>query len=140
MNYNLELPKFLDVLYLPEHEKIPGYLSIECLFEEHPGWEIERGFTFQYLEGEVFFRVYPTLVQFPLGKASNLENAIEMTKQFLRKWVGHDIKDSQFRIETAEAIFQMEEEKRKREEVPFEERKRRIAEALEQYRKKPGKS
>ncbi len=118
MNYNPELPKFLNVLYLPEHEKIPGYLSIECLFEEHSGWEIERGFTFQYLDGEVFFRVYPTLVQLPLGKASSLDDAIEMAKEFLKKWLSLDLKThGRFQLEVASEILRLEEEKRREKEA-----------------------
>lgn len=150
--YNLELPKFLDVQYLPDGY-IPGFLGIECLFEEEVGWEIVREFHFQYLNGEVFFIVFGyggKPIPYPLGKASNLEDAIEAAKQFLKKWIGHDPKDFQFQSETANAIFQLEmEEERKRKGMSVEEMEelkrkiakgteKRIAEIAEQNRKKSG--
>lgn len=141
--YNPELPKFLDVLYLPDHEKMPGYLGVKCLFEEHPGWEKTARFAFQYLDGKVFFRVYPTGVQFPLGEVSSLDEAIEIAKQFLKKWLGHGLEDLEFQSETAEAILQLEEEQRKEKELRgrkwLEENQRFIEKGLEEYRKQLGK-
>lgn len=108
MKNNPELPKFLDVLYLPEHEKIPGYLNISCVWEKITGWEKESGFTFQYLDQTVYFRVYPTGVQLPLGNAATVDEAIEIAKQFLKKWIGTDLADASFRHETAAAISRLE--------------------------------
>lgn len=141
-SYNLELPKFLDVLYLPDHEKIPGCLSINCLFEKVAGWEREGAYTFQYLEGEVFFS-YPgyggRYMQYPLGKASSLDEAIEVAKQFLKKWLGHDPKDDQFRHETAAAILimRMEEDVRKK-RMSVEEMEKIKSRLAEQDRKRDG--
>lgn len=115
MSYNPNLPEFTEVLYLPDHEKIPGYLNISCKYEEQPGWEREGGFTFQYLDRQVFFLAYPALVQLPLGEASTVEEAIEIAKEFLKKWLSMDIKThSDFQI-------QLEEEKRREKERRWKE-------------------
>jgi hypothetical protein len=111
MGYDVELVKILEITYIPDHEKIPGYLSIYCLIKEFRTREQERGYTFQYdnINGKVFFRVYPTGVQLPLGDARNVEEATEQAKEFLFKWLGDD---TQFRLRTAEEIRRLEEEKR----------------------------
>lgn len=111
------LPKFLDARYDPDDKFVPGCLTIRYHFEDEgwPGREIESGFVFQYIEKEkkVFFHVYPTLVQYPLGEATNLDGAIEMAKQFLNKWLSLDRKDADFRLSTFREILRLEEEKRK---------------------------
>jgi hypothetical protein len=110
MKNNPELPKFLDVLYLPEHEKIPGYLNISCVWEKITGWEKESGFTFQYLDQTVYFRVYPTGVQLPLGNAATVDEAIEIAQQFLKKWLSADIlRHGDFKSEIAKKIRHLED-------------------------------
>lgn len=110
----LGLPKFLDVQYEPDNKFVPGCLTVRYRFEDEgwPGREIERGFVFQYLKGRVFFRVYPTLVEYPLGEATCLDDAIELAKQFLDKWLSLDRKNADFRLSTLREILRLEEEKR----------------------------
>ena len=107
-----ELVKFLKVIYEPEHERVPRYLSIRCLIREFGVREIERSFIFQYdiINKKVFFRVYPTLVLLSIGEARSVEEATEQAKGFLTKWIG-DI-DIQFKLRTAQEIRCLEEEKR----------------------------
>ncbi|MBI4760622.1 MAG: hypothetical protein ACOYYF_07490 [Chloroflexota bacterium] len=140
-SYNPELPKFLRVRYLPDG-KIPGFLGIKCLLEEETGWEIESEYHFQYLDGEVFFVVYSyggSFIPYPFGKASSLDDAINVAKQFLKKWIGHDPKDDQFRHETAAAILimRMEEDVRKK-RMSVEEMEKIKSRLAEQDRKRDG--
>lgn len=123
-NNNEELPKFIKAKYNPNHSHIPGYISILCLFEDQ-GWlgrEIERGFSFQYLQGTTYFHVYPTGVQLPLGNAATVDEAIEIAKQFLKKWIGTDQADAPFRHETADAILQLEAIQRAEKEHRYNEK------------------
>lgn len=115
--YNPNLPEFLDFLYLPDHEKIPGYLSILCRYEEEVGWVRESGFTFRYLEGKLFFHAAPPIpVDVPLGEAASLEEAIEMAKEFLKKWLSLDLKTyGRFQLQVADEIYRLREEKKKQE-------------------------
>lgn len=109
------LPKFLNAQYEPDDKFVPGCLTVYYRFEDEgwPGREIERGFVFQYLEGKVFFRVYPTLVQYPLGEASSLDKAIDLIKQFLDKWLSLEPKNVDFRLSTQREILHLEEEKKR---------------------------
>lgn len=141
LNYNPELPKFVRFEYRPQS----GHLFVRYLFEEWPGREVEGTYAFQYL-GREFFFMYPIGIEYvllPLGEAANVEEAVEAAKRFLEKWLGHDIKDFRFRSKVAEEIARLEEEKRKEEErynkEHLEENKRKLAEALEQLRKRSGK-
>jgi len=97
--------------YEPDNKYVPGRLAFFCRFEDQgwPGRIIERSLVFQYFEKEkrIFFRVYPTLVQFPLGEADNLDEAIDQAKSFLRRWLG---KDWQFQLEVSREIRRLEEE------------------------------
>ena len=106
-----DLPEFLDVHYEPDDKSIPGRLTIGCRFEDHgwPGRVIERSLIFQYhaQDGKLFFRVYPSLVQLPLGEAKDLEDATEKAKQFLKKRLG---KDRQFQSRTFGEILRLEKE------------------------------
>jgi hypothetical protein len=111
MTENADLPVFLEHRYEPDDEYVPGCLTIRCRFEDH-GWSgriIERGFVFQYFpeERQLFFYVFPTYVQLPLGKPSCLEEAIEQAKSFLRRWLG---KDWKFQLKIDEEIQRLEEE------------------------------
>lgn len=140
------LPEFLDARYEPDDKFVPGCIRIVCRFEDDgwPGRVIERGFVFQYLEGRVFLRVYPTLVQYPLGEATSPEDAIELAKQFLNKRLSLDIKYADFQISVNREILRLEEEKRREKErtrkvmsvEEMEELKRRIEKGLERFRKK----
>lgn len=113
MTENPDLPVFLEHRYEPDDEYVPGCLTIRCRYEDHgwPGRIIEGPYIFQYFEKgkRLFFRVYPTLVQLPLGEANTLEEAIEQAKSFLRRWLG---KDWQFQHKVAEKIQRLEEEQR----------------------------
>ncbi len=113
MTENPDLPVFLEDRYEPDDEYVPGCLTIRCRFEDHgwPGRIIEGPYIFQYFEKEksLFFRVYPTLVQLPLGEANSLEEAIEQAKSFLRRWLG---KDGHFQLEVSREIQRLEEEQR----------------------------
>ncbi|GAB4465977.1 MAG: hypothetical protein Kow0070_28680 [Anaerolineales bacterium] len=154
MNYhNPDLPEFLDAEYLPNHEKIPGYLGITCKYEKQPGWEKEGGFVFQYLDGKLFYRCYPSLVQYPLGEAASVEEAIEKAWQFLQKWISLDPKHLRFQIDVSGEIRRLEEEKeaakraqREKDRVKYEdldENKKRIVDEIMKViiegRKKRGK-
>lgn len=119
MKNNPELPIFLESIYNPDDKYIPGRIKIRCLFEDAgwPGREIQRGFNFQYLQEKVYFHVYPTGVQLPLGNATNVDEAIEIAKQFLKKWLSLDLKTyGRFQHEVADKILRLEEEKRKEKE------------------------
>ncbi|MDX9993365.1 MAG: hypothetical protein RBS68_15085 [Anaerolineales bacterium] len=111
MKNNPELPIFLESLYDPDDKYIPGYITVRCLFEDAgwPGREIQRGFNFQYLQGKVYFHVYPTGVQLPLGNAATVDEAIEIAKRFLKKWLSADIsRHGAFKSEMAEKILHLE--------------------------------
>lgn len=110
MENNLELPKFLESLYDPNDKYIPGCITVRCVFEDEgwPGRIIKSGFNFQYLEGKVFYHVYPTGVQLLLGNAATVDEAIEIAKQFLRKWLSSDIKHRAFQREVTEKILHLE--------------------------------
>jgi hypothetical protein len=96
------------------------------------------------------FFMYPTrgkdYVLFGIGKASSLEEAIEIAKQFLKKWLSGDILTyGDFQIEVAGEIFRLEEEQRKKKERESmdlyyrlfpEKRKRGLAALLEKIRRK----
>ena len=86
MNYNPELPKVIRFEYRPHS----GHLFIRCLFEEWPGREVEGTYGFQLSRTGVFF-ICPTRgkdhVLFPLGEAATAEEAVEIVKQFLKKWL-----------------------------------------------------
>jgi hypothetical protein len=142
MSVNIELVKFLDAKYHPEHDHIPGYISILCHLREFGTRDIERGYDFQYDRdsGKVFFLVYPTGVQLPVGIATSVEDAIEQAKQFLTKWLNGDF---QFQRITSQEIQRLEAEKRVPKELHniqhMEENKRKLMDALRKHRKKSGK-
>lgn len=110
---NPELPKFIDFKYLPDHEYIPGCLSLVYRYEKWLGNEKEGGFTFQFLKGKLFFLIHPTDVQLPIGVAANVEDAVELAKQFLNKWLSEDPKHAEFRIHVSGEILRLEEAKGK---------------------------
>lgn len=121
---NPELPKFINFTYSPADEQVPGCLTVRYRFEKWSGHEVERGFIFQYLQGKVFFRVYPTLVQLPLGEAASVEEAVELAKQFLDKWLSEDPRYLGFQNKMAREISRLEEEKRREKEA--QRKKRRV--------------
>ncbi len=106
MNYNPELPKFIKFEYKPQL----GYLFVRYLFEEFPGKEVEGTYGFQYLGREISF-MFPTrggkYVLLPIGRATDVEEALKVAKQFLEKWLGHDPSDSGFRSEVTGKILRL---------------------------------
>jgi hypothetical protein len=110
MNYNSELPKIVRFEYRPES----GYLFVRCLFEEWPGREVEGTYGFQLSRTGVFF-ICPTRgkdhVLFPLGEAATAEEAVEIVKQFLKKWLSLDVLTyGDFQNEVAREISRLKEE------------------------------
>ncbi|MBI4760625.1 MAG: hypothetical protein ACOYYF_07475 [Chloroflexota bacterium] len=113
------IKEFLDAIYIPNHDPIPGYLGIGCLIMEFGIREQKCGYDFQYKSdtGELFF-VCPTFgsnfVYLPIGIAENVDDAIEQAKQFLVKWLTGEPQYWTFQQETHAKIMQLEEEQRQK--------------------------
>jgi len=107
-----ELLEFLGFKYDPEHEFIPGVLSISYRVREFGIREKKASWTFRYdqISGKVYFIPTPESVELLIGKASGVDEAVKAAQEFLESW----LYNLEYHVKVEEEIQRLYNQKKKR--------------------------